>query len=142
DRRRVDPPVLAHRGGLPGAVTARRQVLGAGPPDRPGVRRPQPGLLLPPAGVVRRLTTVQPGLRRPGLYGTGRRAGRAGLRRIGRRRRDPGAAVGCDQGVAVRPGGRRPGALAGPQPAEIAVTSMLGRTGGWPLLVDPGCRGS
>ena len=54
--RRVAPPVLAHRGRLPGALAAGRQVLGAGTPHRPGVRRPQPGLLLPAAGGVRGLT--------------------------------------------------------------------------------------
>jgi glycine dehydrogenase len=93
-RRDAHPPGLvpslpAGRGRLPGrlrpAGPGRRpgQVLAAGPPHRPGLRRPQPGLRLPPAG----------GVRRPG-GDTG--AGGAGVRRWsgpGPRRytgRDPG----------------------------------------------------
>ncbi len=56
DRRRVEAPVPARRGRLPGAGRPAGQVLAAGPPDRPGVRRPAPGLRLPAAGGVRRLT--------------------------------------------------------------------------------------
>ena len=51
--RRVGPCLLAR----PGASSRRRrprQVLAAGGPHRPGVRRPQPGVRLPAAGGVRR----------------------------------------------------------------------------------------
>ena len=41
---------------FPAGVVGRRQVLAAGAPHRPGLRRPQPGLLLPAAGRVRRLS--------------------------------------------------------------------------------------
>ena len=40
---------------FPAGVSAVGQVLAAGAPDRRGLRRPQPGLLLPAAGGVRRL---------------------------------------------------------------------------------------
>ena len=52
----VVAPVRAHRGRLPERGPGRPgplEVLAAGPPDRPGLRRPQPGLRLPPAGGVR-----------------------------------------------------------------------------------------
>ena len=42
-------------GGVPGRHRPG-QVLAAGGPDRPGVRRPQPGLRLPAAGGVRRVS--------------------------------------------------------------------------------------
>ena len=56
DGRRLGAPVHARRGRLPERGPGRPralEVLAAGPPDRPGLRRPQPGLRLPPAGGVR-----------------------------------------------------------------------------------------
>ena len=58
-RRRVGAPVQPRGGGLPGRGLGRRQVLAAGAPDRPGLRRPEPGLLLPAAGRVRGLTRAE-----------------------------------------------------------------------------------
>ena len=52
-RRRVGPRLPARARGLPDRPRPR-QVLAAGRPGRPGVRRPQPGLRLPAAGGVRR----------------------------------------------------------------------------------------
>ena len=49
-------PYTRDRGRLPARGPGRPgplEVLAAGPPDRPGLRRPQPGLRLPPAGGVR-----------------------------------------------------------------------------------------
>ena len=42
-----DAPVLARARGLPRAHARAHEVLAAGAPDRPGLRRPQPGLRLP-----------------------------------------------------------------------------------------------
>ena len=52
-RRRVAAPVPAVGGGVPGGGGPGREVLAAGAPDRRGVRRPEPGLLVPVAGGVR-----------------------------------------------------------------------------------------
>ena len=46
-------PARARR--VPRGRAARGQVLAAGPPDRRGARRPQPGLLLPAHRVLRRV---------------------------------------------------------------------------------------
>ncbi len=49
-------PYARTEGGYPGAGPgrpARGEVLAAGPPHRPGLRRPQPGLRLPAAGGLR-----------------------------------------------------------------------------------------
>ncbi len=51
--RGLGAPVLPGRGGLPGRGVAGAQVLPAGRPDRRGLRRPEPGLLLPESGGVR-----------------------------------------------------------------------------------------
>lgn len=59
-RRRVDARLQPRGGRLPGRGLGGRQVLAAGAPHRPGLRRPQPGLLLPAAGRVRGLTAPQP----------------------------------------------------------------------------------
>lgn len=54
-------------GGLPAPVAAGEQVLAAGAPHRPGLRRPQPRLRLPAAGGLRVLTPYgRPGRSRPG----------------------------------------------------------------------------
>ena len=59
-RRRVGPPVQPRGGGVPRRGVRGRQVLAAGAPDRRGLRRPQPGLLLPAAGGVRAAEAVAP----------------------------------------------------------------------------------
>ena len=51
-RRRVGPPLLARARRVP-ARHRPGQVLAAGGSHRPGLRRPQPGLRVPPAGGVR-----------------------------------------------------------------------------------------
>ena len=53
DRRRLGPRLPARGRGLPDRARPR-QVLAAGRPHRPGVRRPAPGLLLPAARGLRR----------------------------------------------------------------------------------------
>ena len=50
-----DRALLARAGGLPDRLRPG-QVLAAGRPDRPGLRRPQPGLRLPAAGGLRRVS--------------------------------------------------------------------------------------
>ena len=85
-------------GGVPGRHRSR-QVLAAGGPDRPGVRRPQPGLRLPASGGLRRVTRPPAAARdaagpRPVARGGGggARRRRARLDRRGGRGR-PGPAV-------------------------------------------------
>ena len=49
----VDAPLHARAGGVPGALARAQQVLGAGAPHRPGLRRPQPRVRLPAGRGVR-----------------------------------------------------------------------------------------
>src|SRR3954469_9765110 len=51
----MGPRLLPRAGGLPDRHRPR-QVLAAGGPHRPGVRRPQPGVRVPAAGSLRRVT--------------------------------------------------------------------------------------
>ncbi len=57
DIARLEARVRDRRGRVPGRHD-RRQVLAAGRPDRSGIRRPQPGLLLPPDRSLRRPTLM------------------------------------------------------------------------------------
>ena len=58
-RRRLGARVQPRGGRLPGRRLGRGQVLAAGAPDRRGLRRPEPGLLLPAAGRLRRVIDRQ-----------------------------------------------------------------------------------
>ena len=82
-RGRVDARLLARGGRLSGAhARARRQVLAAGAPDRPGLRRPQPDLRVSAGGGVRVASRDLLGRRQ--LVGLGTRRGRG---QLGRTRR-------------------------------------------------------
>ena len=104
-------PYSREHGGVPGRARPG-QVLAAGRPHRPGVRRPQPGLRLPAAGGVRGVTGMRdlpaPGRRFDALLAAAQRTGRlpsmtAGLvraRSTGSHKRRPG--VVRSTGDAVR----------------------------------------
>ena len=67
-RGRVDAPVLARDRGVPGPHAGAHEVLAAGAPDRPGLRRPQPGVRLP-ADRGLRLTPCGDRMPRPAASG-------------------------------------------------------------------------
>ena len=78
--RRLEAWLPAGRGRLPGRGRPPGEVLAAGAPDRPGLRRPEPGLLLPAAGGVRGLEADQGGAGRWRMGRTVRPATRADVR--------------------------------------------------------------
>ena len=107
-------PYPRTHGGLPGDGPGRAAVPQPGPPDRPGLRRPQPGLRLPAAR----------GVRRARLHGA-RGAGNGSVPARARRRTGrPG-----DDG---RRGGRAGLTLAGP--------SRPARSGRVPAMTDAGAK--
>ncbi len=87
--RRLGPRLLARGRGLPGRLRPR-QVLAAGRADRPGVRRPQPGVRVPAARRVRGQrepdTTRGAAARRRARERAGDRPAAVGGRRCGARR--------------------------------------------------------
>ncbi len=85
-----DRPYSRELGGLPDRDRPR-QVLAAGRPGRPGLRRPQPGLLLPAVGGVRR---VSPRAARGRLAAPPRGAAGPGSPALGGGRGAPGGAAG------------------------------------------------
>ncbi len=110
DRRRLGPGLPARGRGLPDRPRPR-QVLAAGRPDRPGVRRPPPGLLLPAARGLRR---IRGGLTPFGCSAVQPKSPYSGRAPTSPVRPGPPDDLAGDRGAGGGPGGRRCPGGAGP----------------------------